>query len=72
MAQEALHTRFIKNYRKEKEKQRKNLSNDEKSSKNSKNQSDSTKKGDDNKYSRKKVDMKDVQCYNCQGFGHYA
>lgn len=26
----------------------------------------------DNKYYGKKVDMKEVLCYNCQGFGHYA
>lgn len=25
-----------------------------------------------NKYYGKKVDMKEVQCYNYQGFGHYA
>lgn len=25
-----------------------------------------------NKYSGKKVNMKEVHCYNCQGFGHYA
>lgn len=39
---------------------------------NSKNHSDSTKKGMDNKYWGKNVDMKEVQYYNCQGFGHYA
>lgn len=26
----------------------------------------------DNKYSGKKVNMKEVQCYNCQGFDHYV
>lgn len=25
-----------------------------------------------NKYSGKKVNMKEVHCYNYQGFGHYA
>jgi hypothetical protein len=64
VAEQALQARFIKMSRREKEKQRNNISNDEKSSKNSKNNFDLTKKGMGNKYSRKKVDMKVVQCYN--------
>lgn len=72
VVEQALQARFIKKYGKEKAKQRKNLSNDEKSNKNSKNHSDATKKGMDNKYSGNKVDIKEVQCYNCQGLCHYA
>lgn len=67
-----LQARFIKKYDREKTKQRKNLANDEKSSKSAKNHSELTKKGTDNKYLRKKVYMKEVQYYKCQGFGHYA
>lgn len=68
----ALQARFTKQSGKEKAEQRKNLVNDENSSKNLKNHSDSTKKFMCNKYSRKKVDMKEVQCYNSQGFRCYA
>lgn len=68
----AIHARFTKKTGKEKAKQRRNLSNDDKSSKNAKNQYDSIKKDTSNKYSRKKVIMKKVQSYKCQGFGHYA
>ena len=66
VAEHALQSRFSK--KAERSKQRKNLAGDEKSSKNT----DSSKKGVGNKYSGKKVDTKEVQCYNCQGFGHYA
>lgn len=69
MVEQALQARFVK---KSGEKKGKNLSNDEKSSKNSKNHSDLINKGIGNKYLGKKVDMKEVQCYNCQGFGCYA
>ncbi|XP_050908501.1 uncharacterized protein LOC127122160 [Lathyrus oleraceus] len=72
VAEQELQARFIKKSGKEKEKQGKNLANDYKSSKNSKNYSDLIKKGMDNKYFGKKVDMKEVQCHNCQGFCHYA
>ena len=72
VAEQTLQVRFIKKFGKEKVKQGNNLANDEKSIKNSKNHSNSIKKGMDNKYSGKKVDMKEVQCYNCQEFGHYA
>ena len=65
---QTLQSRFSKKAGKEKSKQRKNLASDEKSSKNT----DSIKKGVGNKYFGKKVDTKEVQCYNCQGFGHYA
>lgn len=65
-----LQARFIKKSGKEKVKQRKIHANDEKSGKNSNNHLDSTKKGMGNKYSE--VDMKKIQCYNCQKFGHYA
>ena len=68
VAEQALQARFKKSGKDK----GKSLANDEKSSKNSKNQSDSTKKGMGNKYSGKKVDMKEVQCYKCQGLGHYA
>lgn len=70
--EQALQVRFIMKYGKEKANQRKNLANNEKSSKNSKNRNDSTKKDMNNKYVRKKVDMKDVQYYNCQGLGPYT
>lgn len=56
----------------EKAKQGKNIDVDEKSSKNSKNYFDSIKKELGNKYYGKKVDMKEMQCYNCWGFGNYA
>lgn len=62
MVEHALQARFIKKYG---EKKDKNLPNDKKSSKNSKNHHHSTKKDMDNKYYGKKVDMKEVQCYNC-------
>lgn len=62
-----LQARFVKKSGKEKGN---NLANYEKSSKNSKNQSDSIKKGTGNKYYGKKIDMKEVKCYNCQGFDH--
>ena len=65
-AEQALQSRFNKKAGKEKSKQRKNLVGDEKSSKNT------DSKGVGNKYSGKKVDTKEVQCYNCQVFGHYA
>ncbi|KAK2402327.1 hypothetical protein QL285_051858 [Trifolium repens] len=46
----------------------------ENSTKNSKNQNvDSTKDANQNKKSsKKKIDKKEIQCYNCQKFGHYA
>ena len=69
VAEHALQARFIKKSWKE---NGKNLTNDEISSKNSKNHSDLIKKGMGNKYSGKKIDMKEVQCYNYQGFCHYA
>lgn len=69
MDEQTLQARFIKKSRKEKGK---NPSNYENSSKNSNNHSNSIKKGMSNKYLGNKVDMKEVQCYNCQGFGHYA
>ncbi|KAI5443369.1 hypothetical protein KIW84_012139 [Lathyrus oleraceus] len=68
----ALQARFIKKYGKVKAKYGNNLANDEKSSKNSRNHYDSIKKGTGNKYYGKIVDMKALQCYNYQGFGHYA
>lgn len=37
-----------------------------------KNQSDPIKKGTSNKNSIKKVDMKEMQCYYCQKYIHYA
>ncbi|XP_058775827.1 uncharacterized protein LOC131650109 [Vicia villosa] len=64
--------RFTKKSGKEKAKQGNNLASDEKLSKNSKNHPESSKKGMGNQYFGKKVDMKEVQCYNCQEFGHYA
>ena len=66
VAEQALQSRFSK--KAEKSKQRKHLAGDEKSSKNA----DSSKKGVGNKYSGRKIDTKEVQCYNCQDFGHYA
>lgn len=69
VVEHALQARFIKKFGKEKNK---NLSNYENSSMNSKNQFDSINKGMYNKYYKKKVDMKEVQCYNYQRFGHYA
>ncbi|XP_058753843.1 uncharacterized protein LOC131627025 [Vicia villosa] len=72
VVEKALQAKFIKKSGKEKVNQRKNLDSDEKSSKSSKNYSDSTKKDMGNKYSRKKVDMKKVQCYKCQEFYNYA
>ncbi|XP_050877157.1 uncharacterized protein LOC127080909 [Lathyrus oleraceus] len=72
VSEHALQARFIKKSEKKKAKEGKNLDNDEKSSKNSKNHSDSIKKGMGNKYYGKKVDMKEVHFYNCQGFDHYA
>lgn len=72
VAEQTLRARFIKNYGRENAKQRNNLTNDAKSSKNSKNHSDSTMKGMGNEYSWNKIDMKEVHCYNYQGFGHYA
>lgn len=65
VAEQELQARFIKMSEKEKAKQRKNLENDEKSSKNLKNLFDSIKKVMGNKCSGKKVDMKELQCYNC-------
>lgn len=72
VVEQEMQARFIKKFGKEKTKQRKNITNNEKSSKNSKNHSDSIKKVMGNKYSGKKIDMNEVHCYNCQGFGHYA
>lgn len=69
VAEKELQERFIKKFGKEKGK---NIPNDEKSRKNSKNHYDPIKKGMVNKYFGKKVDMKEVQCYNCQEFCHYA
>lgn len=60
VTEHALQTRFIKRFRKEREKQRKNLTNDEKSRKNSKNHYDLTKKVTRNKYSGKNNNMKEV------------
>lgn len=72
VVEQAMQARFTKMFGKEKLKMRKNHANDDKSRKNSKNHFDSIKKVMSNKYSGKKVDVKEVQCYNCQGFGHYA
>lgn len=72
VAEHALQARFSKKSGKEKAKLGNDFANNEESSKNSKNHSDSTKKGMGNKYLGNKVDMKEVQCYNCQGFGHYT
>ena len=66
MAEQALQSRF--NNKADNSKQRKHLAGDENSSKNA----DSSKKGVGNKYSGSEVDTKEVQCYNCQSFGHYA
>src|ERR1051325_579037 len=66
VAEQALQSRFSK--KAEKSKQQQHLAGDEKSSKNA----DSSKKGVGNKYSGRKVDTKELQCYNCQCFGHYA
>lgn len=60
VAEQELQARFIKKFGKEKAKQGKNLANDEKSRNNSKNHSDSIKKCMRDKYSGKKVDMKEV------------
>ena len=65
VVEQALQSRFSK--KAEKLKFRKHLADDEKSSKNV-----DSRKGVSNKYSGKKVDKKDKQCYNCQGFGHFA
>lgn len=70
--EQSLQARFINKFENKKAKQRKNLANDEKSRKNSKKQSDSINKIMDNKYSEKKVDIKEVHCYNRQGFDYYA
>ncbi|XP_050875121.1 uncharacterized protein LOC127078732 [Lathyrus oleraceus] len=72
VAEQTLQARFTKKSRKENMKQRKNLANDEKSSKNLKNYSNSIRKVMSNKYSGKIVNIKEVRCYNCQGFDHYA
>lgn len=69
VAEQELQARFIKKSGKEKGK---NLANDEKSCNNSKNHCDLIIKGMANKYYGKKVDKKEVQCYNYQGFGHYV
>lgn len=69
VVEQTLQARFVKKYGKE---MWKNFASDEKSKKNSKNHMDSIKKCMDNKYSGKKVDMKEVQYYNSQGFDHYA
>lgn len=58
MAEQALQARFTKKSGKEKEKQRKNIANDENLSKNSKNRNDSTKKYMIYKYMRKKEGIK--------------
>lgn len=72
VAENAMQERFTKNSGKENVKQIKNIANDDKSSKKSKNRSNSIKKTMCNKYSRKKVDTKEVQFYICQRFSHYA
>ena len=66
VTKQTLQARFTKSSGKEKAKQRKSLANDDNSIKNSKNHSDLIKKDMINKYLWKKVDMKEVQCYNCQ------
>ena len=66
VVEHVLQSRFSKKV--EKSKFRKHLADDEKSRKSV----DSSIKGVSNKYFGKKVDRKDKQCYNCQGFGHYA
>ena len=70
--EQTLQARFVKKFGKGNVKYGNNLYNNEKSSKNPKNHYDSVKKGICNKYFGKKVDMKEVQCYNCQGFDHYV
>ncbi|KAK2420730.1 hypothetical protein QL285_031434 [Trifolium repens] len=56
-----------------KDKWKKKKEDSEDSTKNSKNQdADSMKERSQNKKSKKKVNMKEVQCYCCNKFGHYA
>ncbi|WJX25474.1 hypothetical protein P8452_14509 [Trifolium repens] len=56
-----------------KDKWKKKKEDSEISTKNSKNQDeDSTKEHSQNKNLKKKVNMKEVQCYCCDKFGHYA
>ncbi|GAU37126.1 hypothetical protein TSUD_278780 [Trifolium subterraneum] len=61
-----------KNY-KGKDKWKKKKEESENSSKNSKTQAAGSIKGNQNKKNpKKKIDKKDIQCYNCQNYGHYA
>ncbi|KAI5434178.1 hypothetical protein KIW84_021149 [Lathyrus oleraceus] len=60
VVEQAMQARFTKMFGKEKLKLRKNHANDDKSRKNSKNHFDSIKKVMGNKYSGKKVDVKEV------------
>ncbi|WJX94099.1 hypothetical protein P8452_75554 [Trifolium repens] len=59
--------------KKGKDKWKKKKDDSENSTKNSKNQDeDSSKEHSQNKNLKKKVNMKEVQCYCCDEFGHYA
>lgn len=66
VVEQAVQEKYIKKVGNGKDKQRKNLATNENSGNNSKNHIDSIKKGMFNNNSRKKIDMKEMQCYNYQ------
>ncbi|PNX90798.1 F-box protein, partial [Trifolium pratense] len=72
--EQALQAKFQNKSKKGKEKWKKKKEESENASKNSKAQGAESSKGNNQnkKNFKKKIDKKDVQCYNCQKLGHYA